>query len=77
LTSSLSRFFVREGELGYLDAKKGRKILSYLFLFNDCLLLSKKQADLAGHKYHLRYVINLGPSCKLETADTNRMVLQS
>jgi hypothetical protein len=33
------------------------------------MLLSKKQSDLAGHKYNLRFFINLNSTCKLEAGN--------
>lgn len=61
-----TRFYIREGDALYWDQKKGKRTLCYLFLFNDCMLLAKKQPDLAGHKYNLKYFITLNSSGKLE-----------
>lgn len=61
-----TRFYIREGDALYWDQKKGKRTLCYLFLFNDCMLLAKKQPDLAGHKYNLKYFISLNSTSKLE-----------
>jgi len=61
---STSRFFVREGELGVWDEKKRAKKIRYFFLFNDILLLCKKESS---KRYWLRIHITLrSPSVSIE-----------
>jgi len=55
---------VREGELGIWDEKKRQKKIRYFFLFNDILLLCKKESS---KRYWLRIHITLrSPSVTIE-----------
>jgi len=56
---SNDRFFVREGYLHVWDDKKSKMKKRYAFLFNDILLLTKKEK---GKKYWLRVHVSLRSS---------------
>jgi len=65
---STSRFFVREGELQIWDEKRRRKRKRYFFLFNDILLLTKRESH---KRYWLRIHITLrSPYVSIEDTDS-------
>eukprot|EP01104_Vermistella_antarctica_P015413 TRINITY_DN5063_c0_g1_i1.p1 TRINITY_DN5063_c0_g1~~TRINITY_DN5063_c0_g1_i1.p1 ORF type:complete len:1160 (-),score=325.37 TRINITY_DN5063_c0_g1_i1:17-3496(-) len=53
-----TRKFVREGQFNVVD--NGKQVKAYVFLFNDLLLITKKQKD--KEKYALLHAVSLPPS---------------
>lgn len=64
-----SRFFVREGDLFMWNKKKSKKSNRHFFLFNDIMLLCKKQGS---KRYFLRIHITLrSPYVSTESIETS------
>jgi hypothetical protein len=66
-----SRRFVREKEFSVLEAKKKRE--RKMYLFNDCILLTKP----ASKKEHLKGLYSLADIRIVDVADTEGMVCNS
>jgi len=66
---STSRFFIREGELYVWNEKKRKKQLRYFFLFNDIMLLTKRESH---KRFWLRIHITLrSPYVSVEDIDNS------
>jgi len=66
---STARFFVREGEVWVWDEKQRKKKRKYFFLFNDILLICKKEKH---NKYWLRIHVTLrSQNVSLEKVDNS------
>jgi hypothetical protein len=66
---STARFFVREGELYVWNEKKRKKQLRYFYLFNDILLLTKRESH---KRFWLRIHITLrSPYVSVEDMDNS------
>jgi hypothetical protein len=57
-----SRRFMREGEVLQYNSKERRTKLKYFFLFNDVLLITKKEGK---NKFWLKVYIGLRPGLKI------------
>eukprot|EP01100_Stratorugosa_tubuloviscum_P015458 TRINITY_DN892_c0_g3_i1.p1 TRINITY_DN892_c0_g3~~TRINITY_DN892_c0_g3_i1.p1 ORF type:complete len:312 (+),score=157.01 TRINITY_DN892_c0_g3_i1:53-937(+) len=57
------RYFIREGEVSVYNAKERKKKPRYFFLFNDLLLLTKKEGR---KKFWLKVLIILRPGLKVQ-----------
>merc|ERR1712110_121943 len=57
------RRFISEGEIGVFNHKERRTKRRYLYLFNDVLLVTKKEGK---KSYWLKIYISLGPSLRVE-----------
>jgi SOS1/NGEF-like PH domain len=57
-----SRRFVREGSILQWNAKERKHKPKYFFLFNDCMLITKKEAQ---KRYWLKVYISLNPGIKI------------
>jgi hypothetical protein len=66
---STSRFFIREGELYVWNERKRKKQLRYFFLFNDIMLLTKRESH---KRFWLRIHITLrSPYVSVEDIDNS------
>jgi len=63
LQNAGERRFISEGEIGVFNHKERRTKRRYLYLFNDVLLITKKEGK---KSYWLKIFISLGPSLRVE-----------
>jgi len=63
LQNAGERRFISEGEVGVFNHKERRTKRRYLYLFNDVLLVTKKEGK---KSYWLKIFITLGPSLRVE-----------
>merc|ERR1712130_983453 len=63
LNNAGERRFISEGEIGVFNHKERRTKRRYLYLFNDVLLITKKEGK---KSYWLKIYISLGPTLRVE-----------